>query len=95
MLCAVLLYYFELCQVLDGRPTVLNAARPALTHYCMYSERNSGSNWVDKLIQVNFDLVGDPARCPHKHDLNLTVPNEFLFPGPHVLVVGVFRCTAP
>ncbi|KAK9843701.1 hypothetical protein WJX81_002991 [Elliptochloris bilobata] len=78
-------------EVLDGHPPVLNAARPALTHYCMYSERNSGSNWVDKLIEVNFELDGDPARCPHKHDLNLTVPNEFLFPASNVLVVAVFR----
>lgn len=81
-------------QVLDGHPPVLNAPRPPLTHFCMYSERNSGSNWVHRLIQLNFELDGDPARCPHKHDLNLTVPNEFLFPAPNVLVVAVFRCVA-
>ncbi len=81
--------------MLDGHPTVLNAAAPAPTHFCMYSERNSGSNWVHSLIQANFYLASDPARCPHKHDLNMTVPNEFLFPAPTVLVVAVFRRARP
>jgi len=61
----------------------------------MYSERNSGSNWVHSLIQANFYLASDPARCPHKHDLNMTVPNEFLFPAPTVLVVAVLRRARP
>jgi len=50
---------------------------------------------VHSLIQANFYLASDPARCPHKHDLNMTVPNEFLFPAPTVLVVAVFRCARP
>lgn len=31
---------------------VLNSVRRPFAKFCMYSERNSGSNWVSKLIQV-------------------------------------------
>ena len=33
---------------------VLNSAPPVITEFCMYSERNSGSNWVSSLIEVSF-----------------------------------------
>ena len=31
---------------------VLNSMRPRVKKFCMYSERNSGSNWVASLLQV-------------------------------------------
>jgi hypothetical protein len=43
-------------------------------------------------LQANFHLEYDTAQCPHKHDLGMSVPNEFSFLPAGVLVVGVFRC---
>ncbi|BDA47078.1 hypothetical protein COCOBI_09-5330 [Coccomyxa sp. Obi] len=70
---------------------VLNSAPPVMKKFCMYSERNSGSNWVSSLIEANFQLKYDPSECPHKHDLGMSVPNEFSFLPANVLVVAVFR----
>ncbi len=36
----------------DEHP-VLNSVRPPVRKFCMYSERNSGSNWVSSLIEVS------------------------------------------
>ena len=44
-----------LAQAISGTGTereVLNSARPRVKKFCMYSERNSGSNWVASLLQV-------------------------------------------
>lgn len=70
---------------------VLNSAPPVIKKFCMYSERNSGSNWVSSLIEANFQLKYEPSECPHKHDLGMSVPNEFSFLPPNILVVAVFR----
>lgn len=142
-------------QALSGEHQVLNSAQKPITEFCMYSERNSGSNWVSSLIQVcctcllsrrissmcmsldyealcmtlfdllhitycllsmvmafcnytnyeriyfnsllvqaNFRLDYLPAKCPHKHDLGMSMPNEFTFLPADVLVVAVFRYSA-
>ena len=36
----------------EGKQQVLNSMRPKITKFCMYSERNSGSNWVASLLKV-------------------------------------------
>ncbi len=46
-------------------------------------------------LQANFELDYITDECPHKHDLGLSVPNEFLFLAPDTLVIGVFRCAPP
>lgn len=42
-------------------------------------------------MQVNFDLEYTTSACPHKHDLGLSVPNEFAVLPPDTMVVAVFR----
>ena len=44
-------------------------------------------------VQVNFDLEYLPSACPHKHDLGLSVPSEFMVLPPDTMVVAVFRWT--
>ena len=44
-----------------------------------------------KAVQVNFDLAYTTAACPHKHDLSLSIPNEFVVLPPDTMVVAVFR----
>ena len=43
-------------------------------------------------MQANFELEYRTDACPHKHDLGMSVPNEFLFLPSNTLVIGVFRC---
>lgn len=47
---------------------------------------------VTGLLHANFLLEENPAQCPHKHDLKLTVPNEFSGLAEDTLVVSVVRC---
>ena len=42
---------------------------------------------------MNFDLEYTTSACPHKHDLGLSVPNEFAVLPPDTMVVAVFRLT--
>lgn len=54
-----------LAQAISGTGTereVLNSARPWVKKFCMYSERNSGSNWVASLLQVRSYFM--PSCCP-------------------------------
>lgn len=40
---------------------------------------------------MNFEVEYVTDECPHKHDLALSVPNEFMLLPSNVLVVAVFR----
>ena len=42
-------------------------------------------------MQVNFELQYTTSACPHKHDLRLSVPNEFMVLPPDTMVVAIFR----
>ena len=42
-------------------------------------------------LQANFELEYRTDACPHKHDLGMSVPNEFMFLPSDTLVIGVFR----
>ncbi len=53
-------------QALSGedKRQVLNSMRPRVTNFCMYSERNSGSNWVASLLKAR-GCAHAPTAVPH------------------------------
>ena len=64
---------------------------PGIDSFCLMGERTSGTTWIGSLLTHNFYLRLHEDQCPNKHDFDLSVPNEFLYPESNVLVVGVVR----
>ena len=60
---------------------VLNSALPVIKKFCMYSERNSGSNWVSSLIEV--------SSVPNVSICQLSSPDCML---QQVSVLNLFTC---
>ena len=67
----------------------VNIVQPRIEAVCLLSERNSGSSWLARLLEENFEL--EPFDCPGKHDLGMEHPSSFLALPPSVLVVVNFR----
>ena len=61
-----------------------------LARACMAVRYDVGARQCE-VAQVNFDLEYTTSACPHKHDLGLSVPNEFVVLPPDTMVVAVFR----
>ena len=59
---------------------------------CMISSQLDACSLEERAaVQVNFNLEYTTSSCPHKHDLGLSIPNEFMVLPPDTMVVAVFR----
>lgn len=62
-----------------------------ISTFCLMGERTSGTTWIGSLLMHNFHMRLHEDGCPNKHDFDLSVPSEFLYPESNVLIVGVVR----